>query len=423
MGRPMILALRSVLAAVAAASLALPALAAPAPTLRPGFYGVGERFCPAAWGRLVFVPAGGGRLFGSGGLKHRVSLTPTGADELRVAGSGCSLRFVDRGPAALGIRTRILSHRGYTGIYPANTIAAFRDAMAQGFPGFEMDVRLTSDGEAVVAHDDRLFAATRCRGRVSKRPVASVTACEVIYSPWIPEVRMGGKKARRTDYIPTVKAVLKEFLQGEPRVEKIVLDLKVKLGTAGVRKLREAMPPCEPRLCAEWRRRLIFIVLDNHGSDAAELYGAFEGASIALESDDTISGFIDSFPNRPDLWGEGASHDMLSLSFGSVDDPVLRFIKLVILENQRPAHRLHRLVLCNERHPRRKDLLAWTVNSRRGVRRVGRYQPEEVLTDLSYAKFIRLLMRRPMTTAAGPAPDAPVCPISSVSAQEASDIR
>jgi glycerophosphoryl diester phosphodiesterase len=50
----------------------------------------------------------------------------------------------------------ILAHRGASADAPENTLAAFREAVAQGADGVELDVRLCSSGEVVVCHDPRL---------------------------------------------------------------------------------------------------------------------------------------------------------------------------------------------------------------------------------------------------------------------------
>ena len=51
-----------------------------------------------------------------------------------------------------------IAHRGGAQLMPENTLAAFRDALARGGDGIELDVQLTRDGVAVVHHDDRLMA-------------------------------------------------------------------------------------------------------------------------------------------------------------------------------------------------------------------------------------------------------------------------
>ena len=49
-----------------------------------------------------------------------------------------------------------IAHRGGAALYPENTLAAFRDAVARGCDGAELDVQLSKDGEVVVYHDYRL---------------------------------------------------------------------------------------------------------------------------------------------------------------------------------------------------------------------------------------------------------------------------
>jgi glycerophosphoryl diester phosphodiesterase len=49
-----------------------------------------------------------------------------------------------------------IAHRGGADLKPENTLAAFRDAVARGCDGAELDVQLSLDGEVVVFHDYRL---------------------------------------------------------------------------------------------------------------------------------------------------------------------------------------------------------------------------------------------------------------------------
>jgi glycerophosphoryl diester phosphodiesterase len=52
-------------------------------------------------------------------------------------------------------RPLLLGHRGARGekSVPENTLASFDLAVAEGCDGFEFDVRLTADGQAVICHD------------------------------------------------------------------------------------------------------------------------------------------------------------------------------------------------------------------------------------------------------------------------------
>ncbi len=55
-------------------------------------------------------------------------------------------------------RPLLLGHRGARGLtaIPENTFASFDQALADGCDGFEFDVRLTEDDEAVVCHDEKV---------------------------------------------------------------------------------------------------------------------------------------------------------------------------------------------------------------------------------------------------------------------------
>ena len=54
-------------------------------------------------------------------------------------------------------RPWVVAHRGYRGLYPENTFAAFEGAIAAGADMVELDVCLTRDRVPVVIHDTTLY--------------------------------------------------------------------------------------------------------------------------------------------------------------------------------------------------------------------------------------------------------------------------
>lgn len=50
----------------------------------------------------------------------------------------------------------LLGHRGARGVIPENTLASFDFALNTFCDGFEFDVRRSADGEAVIAHDEKI---------------------------------------------------------------------------------------------------------------------------------------------------------------------------------------------------------------------------------------------------------------------------
>ncbi|MDK0715497.1 glycerophosphodiester phosphodiesterase [Clostridium perfringens] len=59
-----------------------------------------------------------------------------------------------------------VAHRGLSGLYPENTMIAFRKAIEADCDGIEMDVHLTRDGVPVVIHDEEVDRTTNGIGYV-----------------------------------------------------------------------------------------------------------------------------------------------------------------------------------------------------------------------------------------------------------------
>jgi glycerophosphoryl diester phosphodiesterase len=66
------------------------------------------------------------------------------------------------------------AHRGASHQAPANTLAAFLLAAELGADGIELDVHLSTDGEAVVVHDFSLDATTDGHGPVRHKTLAEL---------------------------------------------------------------------------------------------------------------------------------------------------------------------------------------------------------------------------------------------------------
>jgi len=61
---------------------------------------------------------------------------------------------------------QVVAHRGFSGIYPENTLIAFRKAVEMEVDFVELDVRETKDGELIVMHDERIDRTTNGTGLV-----------------------------------------------------------------------------------------------------------------------------------------------------------------------------------------------------------------------------------------------------------------
>lgn len=73
----------------------------------------------------------------------------------------------------------LLAHRGASADAPENTVAAFREAVAQGADGVELDAQLCSSGEVVVCHDPSLSRLARLDWELSRTPLWKLQRADV----------------------------------------------------------------------------------------------------------------------------------------------------------------------------------------------------------------------------------------------------
>lgn len=99
---------------------------------------------------------------------------------------------------------KIYAHRGASGTFPENTLAAFEEAARLDIHGVEFDVHLTKDGELVVIHDETIDRTSNGVGYVKDLTLAELRAFD--YGSWFGSEFAGQK-------IPTLEEVLAVFQQ------------------------------------------------------------------------------------------------------------------------------------------------------------------------------------------------------------------
>lgn len=90
--------------------------------------------------------------------------------------------------AVAGPPTLVAAHRGGAGLWPENSLRAFRGAVGLGVDALEFDVHLTADGEVIVLHDPTLERTTTGRGAVRDTTRAALAS-----------VRLKDREGRVTD--------------------------------------------------------------------------------------------------------------------------------------------------------------------------------------------------------------------------------
>ena len=72
----------------------------------------------------------------------------------------------------------VAAHRGWCETYPENTMLAFKKAIEVGVDQIETDLRMSSDGEIVLIHDDTVDRTTDGTGLVEEKTLSELKALD-----------------------------------------------------------------------------------------------------------------------------------------------------------------------------------------------------------------------------------------------------
>ena len=74
---------------------------------------------------------------------------------------------------------RMIAHRGYSAVAPANTLSAYTAAGKSDFWGAECDIQRTKDGVWILMHDETVDATTNGTGKISEMTYAEIKELNV----------------------------------------------------------------------------------------------------------------------------------------------------------------------------------------------------------------------------------------------------
>lgn len=89
-----------------------------------------------------------------------------------------------------------IAHRGASGLYPENTMLAFRQAARAGVDALEVDAQITRDEQLVILHDETLDRTTNGSGRVHAHTLAEVRELDAGRGECVPTLDEGIAFAR-----------------------------------------------------------------------------------------------------------------------------------------------------------------------------------------------------------------------------------
>lgn len=81
-------------------------------------------------------------------------------------------------------QTKVIAHRGFSGIAPENTLAAFQKAIDHQFEYYELDIHKTKDDSLVVIHDASVnrTSSNGMKGKVAEMTYEELSKVRVGYS-------------------------------------------------------------------------------------------------------------------------------------------------------------------------------------------------------------------------------------------------
>ena len=104
----------------------------------------------------------------------------------------------------------VMAHRGGQGLWPANTLFAFQQAVAMGVDVLEMDIHSTSDGVLVVRHDPTVDATTNGSGFIRDMTLAEIKDLDAGYT-WSADGGQTFPFREQGITIPTLEEVIQAF--------------------------------------------------------------------------------------------------------------------------------------------------------------------------------------------------------------------
>jgi glycerophosphoryl diester phosphodiesterase len=150
---------------------------------------------------------------------------------------------------------RVIAHRGGRGLWPENTLHAFRAATALGADVLEMDLRQSADGELVVLHDETVDRTTNGTGPVATLTLTELKRLDAGYR-WTPDAGKTFPYRGQGITVPT----LREVLEALPNSR---LNLEIKPAGPGL-----ARPLCDMIRARDMERRVAVVSVDQMAMDA-----------------------------------------------------------------------------------------------------------------------------------------------------------
>jgi glycerophosphoryl diester phosphodiesterase len=112
----------------------------------------------------------------------------------------------------------VIAHRGGRGLWPENTLFAFRESAALGSDVLEMDIHSTQDDVLVVCHDETLDRTTNGQGPIHDLTLSEVQALDAGYQ-WTADEGASYPFRGKGIRVPTLEEVFQTFPEMRLNIE------------------------------------------------------------------------------------------------------------------------------------------------------------------------------------------------------------
>jgi glycerophosphoryl diester phosphodiesterase len=275
------------------------------------------------------------------------------------------------------LRPLLLGHRGARRGAPENTFFAFDKALREGCDGFEFDVRLSSDGRAVISHDPTLHGLEIAQSNFSEL----LAVRQAQSNPRSSHDRSGHDRSSHdrsghdissqgTPQLHCLEDVLAKY------AESAFLDIELKTGglEEATLQLLARFPAKRGAVVSsflpEVLRRLAGLCAE---SPARAAGGAVGDGSSAHPLGRTTS------QKSSRVAGVGAEKPPLGLIFDNRE--AMRQWELLPVSHLMPRHDLVDRRLVHEFHAAGKQVFAWTVNRERQMHSLAEMGVDGLISD------------------------------------------
>ena len=117
--------------------------------------------------------------------------------------------------------TKNIAHRGFSALFPENTMLAFEEALKAGCDGIEFDVHLTADKQIAIIHDETIDRTTNGKGVVKEMTAQQLRTFDAGKGERIPTLDEYLDLVARLDIVSNIE--LKNSLFRYEGIEEIVV--------------------------------------------------------------------------------------------------------------------------------------------------------------------------------------------------------